>query len=207
MDYTPEQLATDRAYDTLFVDKNGERTPRLQGFRLAAFTRAWHAIPGYKSDVTVEDWVMTYDTYRGRGALDCLFAVLSDVWSEGVADGVWEEPTLEQVCDRVASLGGIAYEDVFGARVIEWDSGACEVRWGSGDAYTWVSLEEVLRAIPLPQNQVPAWWDDDWTDYEEIAWNGSQRFVKNRDLSTRDPRHPDYIEADDEEEAEAEENR
>ncbi|NPT58121.1 hypothetical protein [Paraburkholderia elongata] len=184
----------DRDYETLFVDSNGSRGDDLHGFRLARFVRAWYPTVTGADDCSLED--MLKRGSDGYEAIDFLLRLLGEARDEWVSEN-GGEPTFEQCCDELASWS-LHYDCQYGARVIVWESGMREVRWGYGDKYCWADLDAVLEGVTLPDGQAPDWWDEDWTDYEYCDFRG-QHFVKREDLPADDPRSPEY--EDDEQEA------
>jgi hypothetical protein len=170
-----EELFTDNTMSKIDVDK------------LEAYVRHWHALEASEKDKPLEQLVKHGTSGYYDKAVDYVINLLSFAGDEVDAD----EPTLTQCCEELASWG-VRYENCFGCRIIHWENGNCSVRWGSGDDYSWADLGALLKAMPH-EGEMPDWWSEEWTDYEHNDWRG-QHFVKQEDLPTDDPRHPDYEE-------------
>ncbi|MGF6841492.1 hypothetical protein QF001_005387 [Paraburkholderia youngii] len=184
----------DRDYDNLFMDFNGREYNHVFDFRLARFVRAWYPTATDADNCSLED--MLERGGEGYNAIDFLFSLLCHARHEWVRENDGE-PTLEQCCDELTSWSDSNCQ--YGARVIVWESGTREVRWGFGDEYAWADLDAVLKGVTLETGEEPDWWDDNlMTDYEYCDFHG-QRFLKGDNLPADDPRSHGYEEEEEEE--------
>ncbi|SIT50048.1 hypothetical protein BN2476_740092 [Paraburkholderia piptadeniae] len=183
----------DRDYENLFIDIDGGKYNHVFGFRLARFVRAWYPTATSAENCSLED--MLKRGGDGYDAIDFLLHLLGQARNEWVSEND-REPSFEQCCDELASWG-LHYDCHYGVRVIVWESGMREVRWGYGDKYCWTDLDEVLKSVTLKTGDAPDWWDEDWTDYEYWDFRG-QLFLKREDLPVDDPRSHDCEEEEEE---------
>jgi hypothetical protein len=173
-------------YEELFTDNT---TTEIDADKLESYVRHWYALEASEKDKPLEQLVKHGTSGYYDKAVDYVITLLHWARAEVGAD----EPTVAQCCEELASWGR-RYNECFGCRVIEWESGNRSVEWGSGDDYLWADLDALLKAMPQ-EGELPYWWSEEWTDYEYNDWRG-QRFVKQEDLPENDPRHPDYEEED-----------
>ncbi|BCQ22399.1 hypothetical protein NK8_05080 [Caballeronia sp. NK8] len=168
-------------YEQLFSDNTQSSIDAKQ---LEAYARYWYARASDCGLIPIEEAVAQY----GPGectAVNLLLALLGSAREE-LGKG---QHTLAACCEELASWG-LRYENYFGCQVLESHDGHRTVEWSLSDDTVWVSLQEVLQAMQS-EGEIPEWWDEDMTNYEIFTHSG-YRYVLAHDLSSDDPRHPDY---------------